>query len=270
MRHRTRPAHGRTLAVAGGAATLVLLAATGAHAEGRGDVRVTKTVVNGGRNVIIGTSKTIRFPVAVTVKDDSGARKITDLSTFNRSNGYGFTTWDGDSSCARKSSTTSVCTGTMTVDPGWIADSDDIDSNRVAGVWQVNATVKANDGDYWISDNIARYKVKRASTLTTVIKPEKVAKGTKITVMRPSGPCRLGDPQVPRVHRAVGPAPVQEERRRPLHHRQDGEDGQRREDRHQGHRHGGGQLALVLPRHDDDREGHVGRGRGHPQVTSVA
>ncbi|MDX3132252.1 hypothetical protein PV367_21190 [Streptomyces europaeiscabiei] len=182
MRHRTRPAHGRTLAVAGGAAALVLLAATGAHAEGRGDVRVTKTVVNGGRNVIIGTSKTIRFPVAVTVKDNSGARKITDLSTFNRSNGYGFTTWDGDSSCARKSSTTSVCTGTMTVDPGWIADSDDIDSHRVAGVWQVNATVKANDGDYWISDNIARYKVKRASTLTTVIKPEKVAKGTKITV----------------------------------------------------------------------------------------
>ncbi|MBZ3903687.1 hypothetical protein [Streptomyces griseiscabiei] len=182
MRHRTRPAHGRTLAVAGGAAALVLLAAAGAHAEGKGDVRVTRTVVNGGKNVIIGTSKTIRYPVAVTVKDDSGAKKITDLSTFNRSNGYGFTTWDGDSSCKKQSSTTSVCTGTMTVDPGWIADSDDIDSNRVAGVWQVNATVKANDGDYWISDNIARYKVKRASVLTTVIAPEKVAKGTKVTV----------------------------------------------------------------------------------------
>ncbi|WP_327724858.1 hypothetical protein [Streptomyces europaeiscabiei] len=144
--------------------------------------------------MIIGTSKIIRSQVPgprsqvpgprspVAVKDNSGARKITDLGTFNRSNGYGFTTWDGDSSCARKSSTTSVCTGTMTVDPGWIADSDDIDSHRVAGVWQANATVKANDGDYWISDDIARFKVKRVSTLTTVIKPEKVAKGTKITV----------------------------------------------------------------------------------------
>ncbi|MFF7262860.1 hypothetical protein ACFZCL_21600 [Streptomyces sp. NPDC008159] len=182
MRHGTRPAHGRTLAVAGGAAALVLLAATGAQAEGKGDVRVTKTVVNHGGNVIIGTSKTVTYPIAVTIKDNSGARKITDLSTFNRSNGYGFITWDDDSSCVKKSATTSVCTGTMRVDPGWIADSDDIDSNRVAGVWQVNATVKANDGDYWISDDIARYKVKRASKLTTAIAPDRVAKGSTVTV----------------------------------------------------------------------------------------
>ncbi|MCW8381451.1 hypothetical protein [Streptomyces justiciae] len=175
MRHRT-------WAVAGGAAALVLVAATGAHAEGRGDIRVTKTVVNGGGNVIIGVARTVKYPIAITIKDDSGVKKITDLSTFNRSNGYGFITWDGDSSCVKKSATTSVCTGTMTVDPGWIADSDDIDSNKVAGVWQVNATVKANDGDYWISDNIAQYKVKRASKLTTDATPEPVAKGAKLTI----------------------------------------------------------------------------------------
>ncbi|MDT7844229.1 hypothetical protein [Streptomyces justiciae] len=175
MRHRT-------WAVAGGAAALVLVAATGAHAEGRGDIRVTKTVVNGGGNVIIGVARTVKYPIAITIKDDSGVKKITDLSTFNRSNGYGFITWDGDSSCVKKSATTSVCTGTMTVDPGWIADSDDIDSNKVAGVWQVNATVKANDGDYWISDHIAEYKVKRASKLTTDATPEPVAKGAKLTI----------------------------------------------------------------------------------------
>ncbi|MBE8472508.1 hypothetical protein IQ210_16290 [Streptomyces sp. 3R004] len=168
--------------MAGGAAALVLVAATGAHAEGRGDIRVTKTVVNGGGNVIIGVARTVKYPIAITIKDDSGVKKITDLSTFNRSNGYGFITWDGDSSCVKKSATTSVCTGTMTVDPGWIADSDDIDSNKVAGVWQVNATVKANDGDYWISDNIAQYKVKRASKLTTDATPEPVAKGAKLTI----------------------------------------------------------------------------------------
>lgn len=175
MRHRL-------WAVAGGAAALALLTATGAHAEGEGDIRVTKTVVNKGGNVIIGTAKTVRYPIAITVKDDSGVKKITDLSTFNKSNGYGFITWDGDSSCVKKSSTTSVCTGTMTVDPGWIAASDDIDSNRVAGVWQVNATVKANDGDYWISDHIAEYKVKRAAQLTTDATPEPVAKGARLTV----------------------------------------------------------------------------------------
>ncbi|KOU67602.1 hypothetical protein ADK57_16290 [Streptomyces sp. MMG1533] len=182
MRHTTRPGRGRTWAVAGGAAALVLVTATGAHAEGRGDVRVTKTVVNGGNNVLIGTSKTVKYPISVTIKDDSGVKGITDVSTFNTSNGYGFVTWDGDSTCVKKSSTTSVCTATMTVDPRWIADSDDIDSNRVAGVWQVNATVKAKDGDYWISDHIAEYKVKRASKLTTDATPEPVAKGAQLTV----------------------------------------------------------------------------------------
>ncbi|MER6289943.1 hypothetical protein [Streptomyces sviceus] len=175
MRHRL-------WAVAGGAAALALLTATGAHAEGEGDIRVTKTVVNKGGNVIIGTAKTITYPIAITIKDDSGVKKITHLSTFNRSNGYGFIDWNGDSSCVRKSSTTSVCTGTMTVDPAWIAASDDIDSNRVAGVWQVNATVNANDGDYWISDDIAEYKVKRAAQLTTDASPEPVAKGAQLTV----------------------------------------------------------------------------------------
>ncbi|MGX1548150.1 hypothetical protein [Streptomyces adustus] len=170
-------------AAACGATALVMTTATGAHAEGRGDIRVVKTVVNGGGNVIVGTSKTIRFPIDITVKDNSGVKKLTDVFTFNQTNGYTFATWDGNSSCTKKSATTSVCRATMTIDPAWIPDSDTIDSNRVAGVWRVDATAKANDGDYWISDHIAEYKVKRAAQLTTVIAPEKVAKGAKATII---------------------------------------------------------------------------------------
>ncbi|MGY4981771.1 hypothetical protein ACWCYL_32305 [Streptomyces sp. 900105755] len=174
---------GRTAwAAAGGAAALVLTTATGAHAEGRGDIRVVKTVVNGGGNVIVGTSKTIRYPIDITVKDNSGVKKLTDVFTFNKTNAYTFATWDDNSSCTKKSATTSVCRATMTIDPAWIPDSDTIDTNRVAGVWRVDATVKANDGDYWISDDIAEYKVKRATRLTTVIAPENVTKGAKATV----------------------------------------------------------------------------------------
>ncbi|MFF3663528.1 hypothetical protein [Streptomyces olivochromogenes] len=174
---------GRTAwAAAGGAAALVLTTATGAHAEGRGDIRVVKTVVNGGGNVIVGTAKTIRYPIDITIKDNSGVKKLTDVFTFNKTNAYSFATWNGDSSCTKKSATTSVCRATMTIDPAWIPDSDDIDTNKVAGVWRVDATVKANDGDYWISDDIAEYKVKRAAQLTTVIAPEKVTKGAKVTV----------------------------------------------------------------------------------------
>ncbi|WP_329537103.1 hypothetical protein OG568_52180 (plasmid) [Streptomyces sp. NBC_01450] len=174
---------GRTAwAAAGGAAALVLTTATGAHAEGRGDIRVVKTVVNGGGNVIVGTAKTIRYPIDITIKDNSGVKKLTDVFTFNKTNAYTFATWNDDSSCTKKSATTSVCRATMTIDPAWIPDSDDIDTNRVAGIWRLDATVKANDGDYWISDDIAEYKVKRAAQLTTVIAPAKVTKGAKVTV----------------------------------------------------------------------------------------
>ncbi|MFI1568704.1 hypothetical protein ACH4ZX_37770 [Streptomyces sp. NPDC020490] len=168
-------------AATGGGLALVLLTATGAHAEGRGDVRVVSTVVNDGANVTVGTTQKVTFPIAITIKDNSGVKGLTLVSTFNRSNGYGFFDWTG-TTCEKKSSTTSVCTATMSVDPAWIAASDDIDSNNVAGTWTVNATVKANDGDYWISDSIAAYKVKRASKLTTDAAPEPVAKGAKLTV----------------------------------------------------------------------------------------
>lgn len=62
------------VAVAAGAVALMLVTATGAHAEGRGDIRVTKTVVDHGTNVIVGTSKTIRYPIVMTVKDNSGVK----------------------------------------------------------------------------------------------------------------------------------------------------------------------------------------------------
>jgi hypothetical protein len=170
-------------AAAGGAAALVLTTATGAHAEGRGGIRVVKTVVNGGGNVIVGTSKTIQYPIDITITDNSGVKGLTHVSTYNASSaaGSGFVDWTG-TSCAKKSVTTSVCRATMTVTPAWIPGYSDSDSNKAAGVWQVNATVKANDGDYWISDRIALYKVKRAAQLTTVIAPEEVTKDAKVTV----------------------------------------------------------------------------------------
>lgn len=57
----------------------MLLTATGAHAEGRGDARVVKTVVNSGKNVTVGTSKTVTFPLAIAVKDNSDVKGLTDV-----------------------------------------------------------------------------------------------------------------------------------------------------------------------------------------------
>lgn len=180
MRHRA------LTTAAAGAAAMVVLTAPAAHAEGRGDIRVIKTVVDHGTNVIVGTKKTIAFPIAMTIRDDSGIKKVSRVSAFNATNGFGPVDWT-DTRCEKKSATTSVCTATMTIHPDWIrpygeGGIEGWNANQVAGVWQVNATVHANDGDYWISDDIARFKVKRASVLTTDAGPEPVAKGGTLTV----------------------------------------------------------------------------------------
>ncbi|MFF1404490.1 hypothetical protein [Streptomyces sp. NPDC058294] len=178
MKHRTIRV---AWAVTGGAAALTLLTATGAHAEGKGDIRVTGAVVNSGKNVIIGTSQRVTYPIAITIRDNSGVKGLSHVSVFNKSDGWGFGDWTG-TKCVKKSSTTSVCTATMTVAPQWLPDSLPESVNNTAGVWQVNATVKANDGDYWIADHIAEFKVKRASKLTTDASPEPVTKGAELTV----------------------------------------------------------------------------------------
>lgn len=172
------------LAAVGAVATAVVVAPA-AHAEGRGDIRVTKTVVNGGSNVIVGVANVKKFTIAMTIKDNSGVKGVTDVSAFNRTNSYGPVDHLG-TSCRKVSTTTSVCTATMQIDPSWIdsygSGNEGWDANAVAGNWQVNATVKANDGDYWISDAIASFKVKRAATLTTDATPEPVRKGGTLTV----------------------------------------------------------------------------------------
>ncbi|MEV6790959.1 hypothetical protein AB0M87_02950 [Streptomyces sp. NPDC051320] len=168
-------------AAASGVVALVVLGAPAAHAEGKGDIRVTKTVVNKGGNVIVGVHDVKTFSVVFTVRDNSGVKGISHADVFNTANNYGVADLTGKS-CRKSSSTTSVCTATFKADPAWFKSSVDIDPNALAGTWQVNATVQARDGDYWIHDRLALFDFKRASTLTTNATPEPVRKGGKLTV----------------------------------------------------------------------------------------
>ncbi|MBL1083608.1 hypothetical protein JK359_16800 [Streptomyces actinomycinicus] len=106
---------------------------------------------------------------------------LSRISVFNKSDGWGFSDWTG-TKCVKKSATTSVCTATMTIAPQWLPGSLPEDVNHTAGIWQVNATDKANDGDYWIADDIAEFKMMRASKLITDASAEPVAKGAHLTV----------------------------------------------------------------------------------------
>ncbi|MGW7227359.1 hypothetical protein [Streptomyces cyaneofuscatus] len=140
--------------VAAAAVALTMLGAPSARAEGRGDIRIIKRVVDGGTNVIVGVSKPVTFPIRTTVKDNSGVKGVDRVSTFSTHNLGGPVEWI-DPSCVKKSKTTSDCTATMYVDPKAMPYVSDRDPDGIAGQWQVDATVNANDKDYWISDRIA-------------------------------------------------------------------------------------------------------------------
>lgn len=152
---------------------MCVLGASSAHAEGRGDIRVVKSVTNNGKSVIVGTGAAVTFPVKLTVKDDSGIKGVGDLDASSALTTYGVPAETVGVTCKKLSSTTSDCTATMRVDPHWFPGYSDRNANEGAGDWDIYGIVNANDGDYWIYDALAPFKLKRAATL-------------KVSAMRPS------------------------------------------------------------------------------------
>lgn len=89
---------------------------------------------------------------------------------------------DSPVTCVKKSATTSDCTAMMSIVPAWMPDYSTSDANSMAGVWEVYGTVNANDGDYWIYDNMGTFKVKRAATLVTTTPAERVRTGSSFKI----------------------------------------------------------------------------------------
>lgn len=149
------------------AVAMTVLGGATAHAEGRGDIRVTKAVTNNGKNVIIGTGKTVTFPIKLTIKDNSGVKSLRDIRAGNASSTAGAPVELVGTTCKKLSATTSECTATMRADPHDFPDyNSERNANDAAGGWCAYGNVQANDGDYWIFDWVAPFKLKRAATLT--------------------------------------------------------------------------------------------------------
>ncbi|MFF4352163.1 calcium-binding protein [Streptomyces sp. NPDC001530] len=150
--------------------------APAAFADGsQGDTTITKVVVNGGKNVVIGATTAKTFTVSVTATDNEGIAGA-DI-TLNGPN-YGiFTT--SSVTCVAASATTSTCSASFTVDPRVY----DI-SNDQAGTWYVDAWVdaKGDDSNFIWKEKAGSFKVQRASKLTVNASPEPVVKGRTVTV----------------------------------------------------------------------------------------
>ncbi|MEV5981966.1 calcium-binding protein [Streptomyces sp. NPDC052114] len=147
-----------------------------------GSTKITKVSVNGGKDVVIGTSNKVKFKIAVTATDPSG---IAGGSAFLY-HGSDIDHADGvlipdnlNGKCTVVNSTTSTCTLEVVADP-----KADLYTNGLAGSgWKLYAAADGNEGgsaegEQFKSD--ARFQ--RYAKLTTNASPEPIKKGKTLTV----------------------------------------------------------------------------------------
>ncbi|MGP2439128.1 calcium-binding protein [Streptomyces sp. JW3] len=148
---------------------------------------ITSVSVNGGKDVVVGTTNAKTFTVSVTATHASGIADAfvelwhgTDFDTYvdgalSQNQDY--------ATCTAASATKSTCKLTVTARPGY----DDelvgyLYDNALAGSWKVNVAVLANDGNVYQDTAYKTAKVKRLSKLTVNAAPEPVKKGATLTV----------------------------------------------------------------------------------------
>jgi hypothetical protein len=169
-----------SVAVVGGALALSVLAVPAAQADfSKGDIEITKVVVDGDNKVQLGIHNPITIKVSVTAKDKSGIRSARGLfGLFGPDHGFAGT---DRPVCAKVSATTSTCTASVKIDPK-IDPKTYYLTNKSAGTWYVDAWVEAKDNDYIWEEQAGSFSFQRKARLTVNASPEPVKKGRTITV----------------------------------------------------------------------------------------
>ncbi|MGW0629689.1 calcium-binding protein [Streptomyces sp. NPDC002758] len=162
-----------------GALAVTALASPAAHADTVvGDTTVSNVVVNGGKDVAIGTTNKVTFKVTFKASDPAGiASGQTYLYHGTWADPDAFWTQDSADGTTCTSGTTVTCTSTYTIVPEY-----DLHYNAFAGTWHIGAYAKAKDGDSAKKTNLGTFHVQRYSKLTVNASPEPVVKGRTITV----------------------------------------------------------------------------------------
>ncbi|MEU9712547.1 calcium-binding protein [Streptomyces sp. NPDC047967] len=145
---------------------------------------IKKVVVNGGKDIVVGTKSKQKFTIAVTASSPSG---IADAFAYlwhghaDTVDGFLGPVQETGSCKVSADPTTSTCTVSVTVDPR----SDDLYTSSLAGTWKVAAGALADTGgenDFVWNDAQAKTRVQRFSKLTVNASPEPVKKGRTLTV----------------------------------------------------------------------------------------
>ncbi|MEI5099300.1 calcium-binding protein [Streptomyces sp. PmtG] len=171
-----------TVAAVSGAVVLSALAVPAAQAADsqKGHTKITKVVVNGGKDIVLGTS-TKQFVITVTGTDPKGIKEAMAFVWHGKK--YDPEYLDGllfprsDPKCTKVSATKSTCKAVIKANPRHL-------DNATAGKWKVMAALlaKGSAQNHVIKDTYKTVGVKRAAKLTTNAAPEPVKKGETITV----------------------------------------------------------------------------------------
>ncbi|MFC8759219.1 calcium-binding protein [Streptomyces sp. NPDC057193] len=177
MRLRALTRSGRAAALGGALLTVAALATTLAPTAQAvvGNMRITKVVVNGGKDIVL-TTTAKKVTVTATIAEDSALTEVW-LDLENRVGD------DINYAASRRATCTGTgavktCTTTHTLDP-----RDDLIHNGLAGPgnWKVYVQVDARDGDYR-SGYYPSASVRRATALIGDATPEPVRRGAALTV----------------------------------------------------------------------------------------
>jgi len=142
--------------------------------QSKGDTRITRVVVNDGHPIVLGPSDSASFSFSITAEDSSGITSVDAVGLWGSNYAVLKST---PTTCRATSATESVCTGTSSVD----VPKKQIFDN-MAGLWYVQATAHARDGDQREEDKAGTFSIEKAGQLTSFGSPQTAAKGQEITI----------------------------------------------------------------------------------------
>ncbi|MFE2070137.1 hypothetical protein ACFXDH_48565 [Streptomyces sp. NPDC059467] len=169
----------------GAAAELGSLAARSAHPDTTlGSMRFSKVVINGGKDIVLGTTTKKSVTVTYTATSSSGVAVTeaflwqgTDSSSPDTITGSLGT--DDDPVCTESTTQTGVyaCTAVFHINA-----ASDLKNNGVAGTWKLILGGWDLYANASFDDDVTTTRIKKASQLTADATPEPVKKGRTITV----------------------------------------------------------------------------------------
>ncbi|MEV6106797.1 calcium-binding protein [Streptomyces sp. NPDC051940] len=150
----------------------------------QGNTTFSSVVVNGNKNIAVGTTNAKTFSIVITVSDPDGIQEADAYiwRGTDPDNDVEQAFWNPDdfASCTPAGGTTVTCTQTITILP-----HDDVNAylwNTLAGTWNVYAGILDGNGEVVENYFYKTTKVQRYAKATVNATPEPVSKGRTLTV----------------------------------------------------------------------------------------